>query len=224
MPKYFKFTDGRKLQVGTFYGIGRNYEAHAREMGGDVPSEIIVFIKPPAAFVEDGESIQLPKFSELVHHELELVVVIGRECSHVSASDALDYVAGYAVGIDVTLRDVQRRAREEGNPWAVSKGFATSAPVSMIVPAEAAGRDPHFVIELRVNGELRQKASTSQMERSVAVLVEFLSNVFTLQPGDAIFTGTPEGVGPIADGDAIHAELKGFIALDVEVKNAQEKN
>lgn len=219
MPKYFKFTDGRELQVGTFYGIGRNYEAHAREMGGDVPAEIVVFLKPPAAFVEDGGTILLPEFSQLVHHELELVAVIGKECTQVSAAEALDYVAGYAVGIDVTLRDVQSRAREEGNPWAVSKGFATSAPVSMVVPAEAAGPNPDFVIELRVNGELRQKASTSQMVRSVGVLVEFLSNVFTLQPGDAIFTGTPEGVGPIADGDAIHAELKGFIALDVEAKS-----
>lgn len=219
MPKYFKFTDGRTLQVGTFYGIGRNYEAHAREMGGDVPSEVIVFLKPPAAYVEDSESILLPGFSHLVHHELELVVVIGKECSGIEAAKAWDYIAGYAVGIDVTLRDVQSRARDEGNPWAVSKGFATSAPVSMVIPAETAGPDPHFDIELRINGELRQKANTSQMERGVAVLVEYLSRVFTLQPGDAIFTGTPEGVGPITGGDMIHAELKGFIALDIEAKS-----
>ena len=220
MPKYFKFTDGRQLQVGTFYGIGRNYEAHALEMGGAVPSRIMVFTKPPSAFIEDGESILLPQFAQLVHHELELVVVIGSKCTCVEPANALDYVAGYAVGIDVTLRDVQSKAREEGAPWAVAKGFATSAPVSMVVPTENTDKTAEFSIELRINGELRQKGNTSQMTRSVAELVSFLSKIFTLAPGDAIFTGTPEGVGPINAGDEIHAELKGFIALDVGAKIA----
>jgi 2-keto-4-pentenoate hydratase/2-oxohepta-3-ene-1,7-dioic acid hydratase in catechol pathway len=218
MPKYFQFTNGDKLPVGIFYGIGRNYEAHAREMGGVVTGKTIVFIKPPSAYIEDGEMILLPRFSKLVHHEVELVVVIGKECSNVSADKAEDYIAGYAVGVDVTLRDVQNKARLNGNPWTVAKGFATSAPVSMIVPASELGKSPEFGIELRINGELRQQGNTHDMIRSAPELIEYLSSVFTLQPGDAIFTGTPEGVGPIVCGDQVHAELKGYIALDVTAK------
>lgn len=217
MKEYFKFTDGTKIQVGVFYGIGKNYAKHAREMGGEVPAEPIIFIKPPAAYIENGGTVRLPDFSENVHHEVELLVVIGKDCANVNAEDALEYVAGYGVGIDVTLRDIQNKAKNAGEPWAVSKGFVTSAPVSEIIPKSEVREVKSFDLELSVNGEIKQKSNTSYMERTVEELISYLSNVFTLRAGDAIFTGTPEGVGQIKKGDKLLAELKGFIKLNVSV-------
>jgi 2-keto-4-pentenoate hydratase/2-oxohepta-3-ene-1,7-dioic acid hydratase in catechol pathway len=205
------------LPGGGFYGIGKNYAKHAREMGGVVPDEPIIFIKPPASYIQNGGTVILPGFSENVHHEVELVVVIGKDCANVSKENALDYVAGYAVGIDVTLRDIQNKAKTAGHPWAVSKGFVTSAPVSEIIPIEQT-KDKFFDIELKVNGEIRQAGTTRVMERSVETLIVYLSKVFTLRTGDAIFTGTPEGVGKILKGDQLHAELKGYVELDVSVE------
>lgn len=217
MTEYFKFTDGSTLPVGTFYGIGKNYAKHAREMGGEVPAEPIIFIKPPAAYIQNRGVILPPAFSENVHHEVELVVIIGKDCKGTDREEAMQFVAGYGVGIDVTLRDIQNKAKNAGEPWAVSKGFVTSAPVSKIVPIRETRGISDFEIELKVNGELKQKTSTKFMERSVEELIEYLSKVFTLKAGDAIFTGTPEGVGRIQSGDKLHAELKGFVTLDVTV-------
>lgn len=210
------FTDDRELKVGTMYCIGQNYAEHAKEMGSVVSKSPVVFLKPPTAYLPEGESICIPNFSSNAHHEVELVVVIGKECRNISKNDALSYVAGYAVGIDVTLRDIQQKAKEKGHPWAVAKGFATSAPISKIVPSSEVST-PIFDLELSVNGTIRQQGSTSKMERSIETLIEYLSSVFILLPGDVIFTGTPEGVGHIVSGDEIHAGLKGFVELTVSV-------
>jgi 2-keto-4-pentenoate hydratase/2-oxohepta-3-ene-1,7-dioic acid hydratase in catechol pathway len=215
MPaKYYKFNDGKRLKVGTMFGIGKNYAAHAKEMGGGVPEEPIIFLKPPTSYVPNKGQIILPPISQNVHHEVELVVVIGRDCRNIKKKDAWDYVAGVAVGIDVTLRDVQHKAKEKGEPWAVSKGFFTSAPISEIIPLEGV-KSKYFDIELYVNGVLKQKASTKSMERSVAELIEYISKVFTLSKGDCIFTGTPEGVGKIVKGDKLVANLVGYTQLSV---------
>ncbi len=214
----YTFTDGKKLAIGTIYCIGQNYEKHAKEMGGDVPKDPVVFIKPPAAFIPDGSAIILPDFSNNVHHEVELVVVIGKDCQSVNQSEAREYIAGYAVGIDVTLRDVQKSAKEKGKPWAVAKGFVTSAPISTIIPADEFGEDiPYFDLNLKVNGELRQSGNTQDMARPVGLLIEYLSKVFTLRKGDCIFTGTPEGVGKIQSGDKIKAELSDKVSLSINV-------
>jgi acylpyruvate hydrolase len=215
----FEFTDGTKITVGTMYGVGRNYAKHAKEMGGGVPTDPIIFIKPPVSYVPDGGIVRIPEISKMPHHEVELVVIIGKDCDKIKKEEAREYIAGYAVGIDVTLRDIQNKAKVEGNPWAIAKGFATSAPISRAVPAsQFADLIPYFKIELSVNGEVRQAAPTSEMERSVAELVSFLSDIFGLRNGDCIFTGTPEGVGEIKTGDKLHAELKGYVTLDVEVE------
>lgn len=217
-----QFTTGETMPLGTMYCIGKNYAAHAREMGGEVPSDPLVFLKPPAAYRQTGGVVNIPSFSHNLHHEVELVVVIGEDCAHIARTDASRVIAGYAVGLDMTLRDVQAKAKERGEPWAVAKGFVTSAPLSVVLPAHrVADSEPIFDIELSVNGTVRQTGSTRQMERNVGELIEYLSAVFTLRRGDCIFTGTPEGVGQVVSGDRLHAILRGafseIISVDVTI-------
>jgi 2-keto-4-pentenoate hydratase/2-oxohepta-3-ene-1,7-dioic acid hydratase in catechol pathway len=213
------FTDGVTMPVGTIYGIGKNYAAHAREMGGEVPASPMVFIKPPASFVNaapNDNAISLaPAFTNNLHHEVELVVVIGEDCANISADKAASVIAGYGLGLDMTLRDVQNEAKQQGSPWAVAKGFVSSAPCSLVVPATALPPNPVFQLELRVNDEVRQRGSTSMMERDVATLVAYLSAVFTLRKGDCIFTGTPEGVGRVVAGDRLDARLTSVGIKDI---------
>jgi 2-keto-4-pentenoate hydratase/2-oxohepta-3-ene-1,7-dioic acid hydratase in catechol pathway len=218
MSKTLKFTDGTTLQPGTMYCIGRNYAAHAREMGATTAGDPVIFLKPPAAYIENGEEIIIPDFSNDVHHEVELVAVIGKDCANINNNDAHEYIAGYAVGVDVTLRDVQSRAKESGKPWATAKGFYTSAPMSQIIPAAEIADPAELEIELEINGELRQKASTSLMVRTVGEIVSYLSKVFTLRRGDIIFTGTPSGVGPIGRDDSVTARLIGYAELNITAK------
>ncbi|MCX7736992.1 MAG: fumarylacetoacetate hydrolase family protein [Candidatus Kapabacteria bacterium] len=214
-----KFDNSDILEIGSIFCIGSNYSKHIREMGGVKPENPVIFLKPRAAYLENGGTIKIPEFSNLCHHELELVVIIGEHCSNINKNDAYKYIAGYAVGIDVTLRDIQNIAKQKGQPWAVAKGFVTSAPISMVVSSSHFNNQiPYFDLLLSVNGELRQKANTSEMERSVAELIEYLSKVFTLNRGDCIFTGTPEGVGQIKSGDKLLAELVGFTKLEINVE------
>jgi acylpyruvate hydrolase len=214
----FIFTNGKRLPVGTMYCLARNYVGHAVEMRSTVPPEPAIFIKPSMAYVQSGGIILAPKISNLVHHELELVVVIGKDCRNVSKEQAKEYIAGYAVGIDVTLRDVQEKAKKEGLPWAISKGFSTSAPISEVIPTEEFGDEiPQFDLQLKVNNEIRQSGNTSNMVRSVPELIEYISHIFWLNPGDCIFTGTPEGVGQIFTGDTLTAELVGYVSVNVSV-------
>ncbi|MFH1050279.1 MAG: fumarylacetoacetate hydrolase family protein [bacterium] len=213
----FKFKNGKELEVRTMYCIGQNYAKHAAEMGGQVTSDPIIFIKPSVAYIENNGKIILPDISDNVHHEVELIVVIGKNCNNINEKEAVNFIAGYGVGIDATLRDLQKKAKENGHPWSVAKGFYTSAPISELVPAEEFGdKIPYFELSLKVNGELKQKSSTEYMERSVGKLIEYLSKIFTLEAGDCIFTGTPEGVGQIVKGDKLFAELKGYVSLSVE--------
>lgn len=219
MKRDYTFTNGKKLQIGTMYCIGKNYADHAKEMGGNVPKDPVVFIKPPAAYVADKGKIHIPDFSNNVHHEVELVIIIGKDCNDIPPTEARDHIAGYAVGIDVTLRDIQSEAKEKGKPWTVSKAFVTSAPISDIIPAEEFGDNiPYFDIALEVNGQLKQKGNTKDMARPAEALISYLSKVFTLQKGDCIFTGTPKGVGQIRSGDEIHCSLNDKMSLNVSVK------
>jgi 2-keto-4-pentenoate hydratase/2-oxohepta-3-ene-1,7-dioic acid hydratase in catechol pathway len=190
--------------------VGRNYREHAAEMKAEVPAVPVLFLKPSTAIIHSGENIVIPAFSKDMHHEVELVIAIGTGARNLSPVDAPGVIAGYGVGLDMTLRDVQAVAKQKGLPWAVAKGFDTSAPVSEFIPASSAGPDPAFGIECVVNGAVRQKTSTSAMIFDIARLVSYISTIFTLEPGDLIFTGTPEGVGPVRPGDTIEAKLDGF--------------
>ncbi len=194
---------GADLRVGTLYGIGRNYADHAREMGAAVPTDPLVFIKPRTAYMPTDSLISLPAWSHEIHHEVELVVVIGH-----------DGIAGLGVGLDLTARDVQAAAKQHGTPWAQAKGWRESAPVSPIVPWSECGKGP-WTIKLTVDGELRQQVSTFKMERTIDELIDYLDGVYGLLPGDAIFTGTPKGVGPVLREQRAIATLDDLTHLEV---------
>jgi 2-keto-4-pentenoate hydratase/2-oxohepta-3-ene-1,7-dioic acid hydratase in catechol pathway len=199
------------------YCIGRNYAAHAAEMGASVPTDPIVFLKPPAAYCPSGSVITLPSFSNDVHHEVELVVFIGADADEVAEEDAWNIVAGVGVGIDFTARDVQARAKKNGEPWATAKAWRHSAPISELVPLDRAGTGP-WDLTLSVNGVVKQHGSTAMMERSVPRLISYLASVFSLRAGDVIFTGTPEGVGPVHSGDIVTASLSNLAHLTVTLQ------
>lgn len=189
-------------------GVGRNYRDHALELGHDVPSEPLIFLKPPSAVIGPHEAIRLPALSERVDYEGELVVVIGRRAHHIGEDEsALDYVLGYTCGNDVTARDLQRRDVQ----FTRAKGFDTFAPLGPVIVTDL---DPHDVtIETRVNGQVRQRARTSQLVFSIETLLRYISQVMTLLPGDVIYTGTPAGVGPLNPGDIVDVDIEGIGVL-----------
>lgn len=199
--------DGRTVQPGKLLCIGRNYAEHVREMGdvSDLPTEPIVFLKPSTALVADGGEVVLPRQSNDVHHELELVAVVGARAKQVGEADALRHIAAYALGLDLTARDLQAQAKASKGPWSIAKGFDTFAPLGPLVAADALGDPQQIEIALTVDGTERQRGTTGDMIFSVARIVAFLSTVFTLEPGDLIYTGTPEGVGPVRDGETLVA-------------------
>lgn len=202
---------GPTLRPAKLLCVGRNYAAHVREMGdvSVLPTEPVVFLKPNTALVASGEAVVIPEMSEDVHHEVELVVVIGRPGRHISEEDAMEHVAGYALGLDMTARDIQARAKEQRAAWSIAKGFDTFAPLGPLVPIEDVS-DPHDLeVVLTVNGEVRQRGFTRDFIFRIPFLISYLSRVFTLEPGDLIFTGTPEGVGRVEPGDVLEASASG---------------
>jgi len=204
--------------VGKILCLGHNYADHVREMKAETPQNPVVFLKPSTAIIDDAQAICIPRFSTQPHHEVELVVVIGKDGKDIPRSAAFSHVLGYGVGLDMTLRDVQAQAKSKGLPWSVSKGFDTSAPVSSIVPSGTIP-DPHMLtLRCSVNGIVRQEASTNSMIFRIDRIIEYISSVFTLETGDLIFTGTPQGVGTVQHGDLIEAELVGYVKTSHRVK------
>lgn len=200
----------------TIVCIGRNYKAHAKELNNKVPSKPFWFLKPPSALVLSGEdSVCAPGRSE-THHELELGVVIGSQCTRVTREDAMAHVAGYCLGLDMTDRVGQESAKKESKPWAACKGWDTSLPVSEFVPVSDVSDHTKLNMWLKVNGEAepRQYGSPANMIFDLPTLISDVSNYHTLEPGDLLFTGTPEGVGPVKSGDVITA---GILELDLEM-------
>ena len=208
---------GERLRVGKILAVGRNYADHNAEMGQQRPVPPVMFLKPPSALVHDGETVTLPTSLGQVHHEVELVVAIGRTGRAIGEAVALEHVLGYAVGIDLTLRDLQSEAKSKGEPWALAKGFDGSAPVSMVVPKERAANVADLSLTLDVNGARRQAGSTAQMIHDVAWLIAYASRWITLERGDLLFTGTPAGVGPVVAGDVVEARLSDLVALRVTI-------
>jgi 2-keto-4-pentenoate hydratase/2-oxohepta-3-ene-1,7-dioic acid hydratase in catechol pathway len=200
---------------GKIVAVGKNYLDHVREMGGtEATEEPILFMKPPSAVIGDGEAILLPAQSSRVDHEGELVAIIGRRLCNVDAGEALRGVRGYCCGNDVSARDLQARDGQ----WTRAKGFDTFCPLGPLV---AEGLDPRDLrITTRVNGEARQDSRTSLLIRPVGELIAFISRVMTLEPGDAVFTGTPAGVGPLHEGDVVEVEIEGVGVLRNPVRRA----
>ncbi len=184
--------------------VGRNYVAHAQELGNPMPERPLIFLKPPSSLMGSGDPIVLPPDSNRVEYEGEIAVVIGRRARNVHAEDAWECVGGYAPLNDVTARDLQRSDEQ----WTRAKGFDTFCPVGSITPASAVDRTTLQVVT-RVNGEVRQHGRVEQMTFSIPFLIEYISRVMTLEEGDLIATGTPAGVGPLALGDVVEVEIPG---------------
>ncbi len=185
--------------------VGRNYVEHARELGNEMPERPLLFLKPPSSLVADGDAIVLPAASQRVEHEGEIAVVMGRTARSVAAVDAWDFVAGIAPLNDVTARDLQKADVQ----FTRAKGFDTFCPLGTMVPPESVDRDALEVI-CRVNGQVRQHGRAADMAFSIPVLIEYISGVMTLEPGDVIATGTPAGVSPLQPGDVVEVEIPGI--------------
>jgi 2-keto-4-pentenoate hydratase/2-oxohepta-3-ene-1,7-dioic acid hydratase in catechol pathway len=184
--------------------VGRNYLEHARELGNELPERPLLFFKPPSAVIADGEAIVLPPESTRVEHEGEIAVVIGRRARKVAAADAWAHVAAIAPLNDVTARDLQKTDGQ----WARAKGFDTFCPMGAPVPIDRVEVEGLEVV-CRVNGEERQRGSVAQMAFPIPVLIEYISGIMTLEPGDVIATGTPAGVSPLRPGDVVEVEIPG---------------
>ena len=206
-----------ELRPSKIVALAKNYAEHAKEMEGDVPEKPVFFLKPPSALIGPGEPIILPRMSRRVDHEVELAVIIGKRAKRVSRENAMDYVMGYTILLDITARDLQAEAREKGLPWTVAKGFDTFAPVGPRIVDRRELRIDDLEIGLKVNGEVRQLGRTSEMVFKVPELVEYISSIMTLEPGDIIATGTPAGIGPLRHGDRIEAWIEGIGKVEFDV-------
>ncbi|HEY3694492.1 fumarylacetoacetate hydrolase family protein [Phenylobacterium sp.] len=203
--------------VRRIFCVGRNYAAHRREMGSDDRDPPFFFTKPADAAAPPGVDVPYPPGTRNLHHEIELVVALGAGGANVPVERALDLVYGYAAGVDLTRRDLQNAAKDKGQPWDASKAFDFSAPISAIRKGAAA---PQGRIRLAVNGVVRQDASLADMIWSTPEIIAEASRLWRLAPGDLIFTGTPEGVGPLAVGDKVTGEIEGVGALSFTVRSA----
>ena len=208
-----------RLPVHRIYCVGRNYAEHAKEMGFTGREAPFFFMKPADAVipaeVDGAVEMPYPSLTTNLHHEVELVVAIGRGGNNIPVDLALDHVWGYAVGLDMTRRDLQNDMKKQGRPWCIGKGFDGSAPVGAVTPASAVPHIMQATIGLDVNGQSRQHANISSLIWNVAETISQLSNAWTLQPGDLIFTGTPEGVAAVVPGDELLAKIDGLSTLRV---------
>ncbi|KAL3864456.1 hypothetical protein ACJMK2_006139 [Sinanodonta woodiana] len=204
---------GRKI-----IGVGRNYRAHAAELGNQVPTKPILFLKPTSSYISQGQKIKIPKGCSSLHHEVELGVVIGRHGNDIQESKAMDYVSGYLLALDMTARDFQDEAKNKGQPWSLAKGFDTSCPVSEFIDKSKIRNPEQIGLWLKVNNTMRQNGNTKDMIFSVPYLISYISQYFTLEAGDIILTGTPSGVGPVTAGDVIEAGLADLVSIKFEVE------
>jgi fumarylpyruvate hydrolase len=213
---------GGLFPVHRIYCVGRNYAEHAQEMGFTGREPPFFFMKPADALVAVAEGstgqIDYPSLTANLHHEIELVVAIGVGGRNIAAADAVQHIWGYAVGLDMTRRDLQNEMKKQGRPWCIGKAFEQSAPIGPIVPIATTGPLASGAITLSVNGATRQKGDLSELIWNVAETIETLSKAWTLQPGDLIFTGTPAGVGAVVAGDLMEGAVAGLGTLKVAVR------
>ncbi|MEY3912929.1 MAG: Fumarylpyruvate hydrolase [Pseudomonadota bacterium] len=212
---------GQQFPVHRIYCVGRNYVEHAQEMGFTGREPPFFFLKPADAIVvvpagETG-SMPYPSLTQDLHHEIELVVAIGQGGRNIKAADAMSHIFGYAVGLDMTRRDLQGEMKKQGRPWCIGKAFDHSAPIGPIVPAALAGDVTHAEISLQVNGKDRQRSNVSKLIWNIAETIEHLSAAWELQPGDLIYSGTPEGVAAVVAGDLLVGQVAGVGELRIKV-------
>ena len=206
----------KPFPVGRIYCVGRNYAEHAREMGHDPDREPpFFFMKPADAIVQNGATVSFPKATKDLHHEIEMVVAIGKGGADIPEAKALDHVFGYGVGLDMTRRDLQGEAKKMGRPWEMGKAFDDSAPCTALKPVAMVGHPAKGAIWLKVNGETRQKGDLAEMIWNVPETISYLSRLITLHPGDLIYSGTPAGVGPVQRGDKLEGHVDGVGDLTI---------
>jgi 5-carboxymethyl-2-hydroxymuconate isomerase len=207
----------QQFTIGKIVCLARNYAEHAKELGNETPAAPVLFMKPASSVISDGEAVRIPAYSQECHYEVELAVLVGKQCRWVSVEQAMEHVAGYGVAIDMTLRDVQNLLKAKGLPWEIAKGFDTSCPLSDFVPAAAVADPYNLNLKLLVNGEAHQDGNSSDMIHRVPQIIAYISSIFTLEPGDVILTGTPAGVGPVRPGDVMVAEIVSIGRLTIPV-------
>lgn len=198
--------------------IGRNYAEHAKELRNEIPSEPVWFMKPDTALLKDGEAFYLPEFSNDIHHEIEVVLKINKVGKHIDEQFAHKYYDEIGLGVDFTARDVQAKCKEKGLPWEKAKAFDGSAPIGKFIKKEQLGNLTNIDFELKINGQSRQHGNTKDLLFSFDKVIAHVSKFVTLKVGDLIYTGTPEGVGPVKIGDKLQGYLKGNLCLEFEVK------
>ena len=218
---------GETIEVKNVFCVGKNYVDHINEMNipgiaNEIPETPVIFLKPSTAIETKGNIVKVPVvkgkvISENLQNEVELVIIIGKDGDDIPEENALEYIYGYAVGIDFTLRDLQTEMKKTGKPWAVAKGFKTSSPVSEIVEISRVNDVQDLDIKLTINGEIKQSANTRLMIFSVKYIVHYLSSIFGLRKGDIIFTGTPAGITQLKTGDKVKAEIQNIGELNVEI-------
>jgi 2-keto-4-pentenoate hydratase/2-oxohepta-3-ene-1,7-dioic acid hydratase in catechol pathway len=209
------------IPVSKIICVGSNYSDHIQEMKSSFekpdPAEPVLFLKPPSAIIHNGGIVMKPAYSAEMHHEVECVIVIGKAGKRISPDNVKEHILGYTVGLDMTLRDLQKKAKQRGEPWAVAKGFDTSAVVGDIVLSEEIDNPDNLIISLWVNDQLKQHGNTSNMINKIQAIVAMVSKYFYLERGDLIFTGTPSGVGPVHKGNRIRASLDQYVTIEVTV-------
>ncbi|KAL8613080.1 hypothetical protein ACOMHN_035021 [Nucella lapillus] len=199
--------------------VGRNYGAHAAELGNPLPEKPILFLKPTSSYLSEGSAIQIPKGCTSLHHEVELGIVIERCGKNISEAAALDHVGGYILALDMTARDFQDEAKKKGEPWTLAKGFDTSCPVSGFIPKNKLPDPQNAGLWLKVNGTTRQDGNTKDMIFTIPHLIAYISQYFTLEPGDVILTGTPSGVGSTVPGDRLQCGLADLVSMQFTVSS-----
>jgi 2-keto-4-pentenoate hydratase/2-oxohepta-3-ene-1,7-dioic acid hydratase in catechol pathway len=220
--KYYMFQDPEKrVRIGKIICLARTYKEHAREMNADVTEDPLLFLKPTSSIIFDHGTIIIPKRSHCLHHEVELGIIIGKKGKNIRQENAMHYVLGYLVALDITARDIQAEAKKNGWPWAIAKGFDTFAPISEAVTKEKVADPLNLDLRLTVNGVVKQSGNTNQMIYTVERIISFISEIMTLEPGDLILTGTPEGVGEIKEGDVLEAQLGSLCSVTVDVQREQ---
>ncbi|XP_034046912.1 acylpyruvase FAHD1, mitochondrial [Thalassophryne amazonica] len=213
MRNFSRFWEwGRKIIC-----VGRNYAEHAQELKNAVPSEPVLFLKPPSAYVTEGSPIRIPLYCSNLHHEVELGVVIGTAGTSIPQHAAMDHVAGYALCLDMTARDIQDECKSKGLPWTLAKAFNTSCPVSEFIPKERIPDPARVRLWLKVNDQLRQSGCTSHMIFSIPYLISYISDFISLEEGDLILTGTPAGVAAVKQHDEVQAGIDDVITMTFQV-------
>ncbi|KAA0049511.1 acylpyruvase FAHD1 [Cucumis melo var. makuwa] len=211
------------LNVGTkIIAVGRNYAAHAKELGNAVPKEPVLFMKPTSSYLQNGGTIEIPHPLKSLDHEVELAVVISQRARDVPEASAMDYVGGYALALDMTAREIQASAKSAGLPWTVAKGQDTFTPISSVLSKTSIPDPDDLELWLKVDDEFRQKGSTKDMIFKIPYLISHISSLMTLLEGDVILTGTPSGVGPVKAGQKVTAGITNIIDVHFNVENRKK--